>query len=112
MTTIALHTLLTLRPSLRIVHHVPGRLRVRLSVDALKRAAKLSLSEFRLLIEGLNGVQRLRLSSATLSAVIEYDAGVLAPALWDILIDGPEHTAKLAFEALTTSAYAAQEEVQ
>ena len=107
MTAITSDTLLTLRHSLRIVHHVPGRLRVRLSGEALKRTHKLSLSEFRRLIEGIKGVQHLRLSPATLSAVIGYDADLLAPSMWDDLIDGPEHAARQTFEALITAAQAA-----
>jgi len=92
------------RASLHIVHHVPGRLRLRISPAALQRSHTHSIGSIRQFIEGLDGVQRLRLSPATLSAIVEYDDRVVAPDLWDSLIKGPEHGARDAFAALTRPA--------
>ena len=88
---------------MRIVHHVPGRLRLRIAAAALYRARHLTLEGLRRLIEGIEGVEHLRLSPATLSAVVEYDQHVLSPSVWEALIEGPEPAARLMFEALTRS---------
>lgn len=104
MTPITVHSLATLRGFVRIVHHVPGRLRVRLAPAALQRRADgVSVEELCRRIESIEGVRRLRISPTTLSAVVEYDSDVLRPRLWDSLIDGPEDALRLALEALTTS---------
>lgn len=102
--TVSVEEILRLRPYLRIVHHVHGRIRVRLSAAALGTAHRGHLAAFRRFIENLDGVRHLRLSEATLSAVVDYDRRGLPPELWDRLIDGPDEAVRSAFEALTCPA--------
>ena len=90
-----------LRKLLRIVHHVPGRLRVRFVGGGVPASHVGSLQDFRQFVENLPGVERLRISPATVSAVVEYDQRVLPPSEWDNLIGGPEQAARQAFKALT-----------
>lgn len=109
MSRISTEELLTLSRLLRIVHHVPGRLRVRLSKDILRHSSTVSLDEIRNIVDKIDGVRSLRVSPVTLSAIIEYDPSVIAPHLWDSLIGGPEHSARNALETLTRPAKTAQE---
>ena len=95
--------LMPVRDFLRIVHHVPGRLRVRLSKNALRAKVDMSLGDFLRFVEDACGA-RVSISKPTLSAVVEYDPERLSPSLWDSLIDGPEEAARSAFVALTKPA--------
>lgn len=95
--------LIPMRSFLRIVHHVPGRLRVRLSRNALNAKSDVSLGDFLRFVEVACDA-RVSISKATLSAVVEYDPERLSPGLWDSLIDGPEPAARSAFQELTTAA--------
>ncbi len=96
--------LLPLRRHLSVVHHVPGRLRVRVSRRALSRSDGMTAGAFRRAIEAVAGVEGLRMSPATLSAVVEYDPDRLVPELWDLLLGGPDDGALAAFEQLTQTA--------
>ena len=98
---VSVEDILRLRPYLRIVHHVHGRIRVRLSAAALRAAHHGHFAAFQRFIEGLDGVRHLRVSEATLSAVIDYDRQGLPPDLWHTLIDGPDDAVRGAFEAMT-----------
>ncbi len=101
--------LLALSDYLQIVHHVPGRLRVRVSKAVLQHSAGLSLADIRKTIDAIEGVRGLKVSPATLSAVVDYDHHVIAPSLWCDLIDGPEHSARQAYAALTRHLAPAQD---
>jgi hypothetical protein len=98
-------TIVGLSKSLQIVHHVPGRLRVRFVGKGLPTSGGASLQDFRTFIENIRGVERLRISPATLSAIVEYDGRVLSSSVWDDLINGPEQATRLAFEALTVPSH-------
>lgn len=102
--------LLALSDFLQVVHHVPGRLRVRVSKAVLRHASGLSLADIRKMIDKIEGVRSLKVSPATLSAVIEYDHHVIAPPLWHSLIDGPEDSARQAYTALTGHLVPVQEQ--
>src|SRR5206468_7067396 len=59
--------------AIRIVHDIPGRLRLRLPAGA-------STSGLQGVIDGLNGAQSSVWSPRTRSLLIRYDAGILTPA--------------------------------
>jgi hypothetical protein len=59
--------------AIRIVHDIPGRLRLRLPPGA-------STSGLQGVIDGLNGAQSSVWSPRTRSLLIRYDAGILTPA--------------------------------
>lgn len=97
------------RADLRIVHHVPGRLRVRISLEALKSPSSISVHALRNFVEGMAGVRSLRISGATLSAIIDYDPKSLSPCLWDHLFDGSDEVSRLAFVQLAKTVRAKEE---
>ena len=100
MSAITADALAAFHHAFRIVHHVPGRLRVRLAARALPKSQGVSVVAFRRFVEDVDGVTRCRISPATLSAIIEYDHHQLSPGLWDRLIGGTEPEARLAFASL------------
>ncbi len=94
--------LLPLRVHSRIVHHLPGRLRVRVSRAALMASKGLSPGGFRDALVSFDGVRDCRLSLPTLSAIIDYDAERLPPDLWVSLIEGTDDEARAAWKDLVS----------
>lgn len=76
---------------LQIAHHIPGRIRIKLSASALAGeqaqwlAQAQSLQHF---IEALPGIVSIRPNLMALSCVVEYDHKVLSKSLWEALLRG------------------------
>ncbi|MCP5159757.1 MAG: hypothetical protein H6975_10165 [Gammaproteobacteria bacterium] len=78
--------LASLLPHLRIIHHVRGRLRVRLHagvLDWLARSPDVAPENW---LARLPGVTALYLNKAAASLVIEYDAQRIPPPWWERLL--------------------------
>jgi len=65
-----------------IVHHIPGRIRLRLSPEFFVKAGKIDLSAF----QNLEGIKEIQVNPLALSAVITYDPDKLPPRLWEAFI--------------------------
>jgi len=65
-----------------IVHHIPGRIRLRLSPELFVKAGKIDLSAF----QNLDGIKEIQVNPLALSAVITYDPDKLPPRLWEAFI--------------------------
>lgn len=93
---------LSLRSHLQVVHHVPGRLRLRFNRPAGRAAIDIAgLKAFLEDVRAVPAIISVRLSPATLSAIIEYDPKVLRPPFWSTLLSGPDDEAHAALSALT-----------
>ncbi len=84
--------LLAMRRHLHIVHHIPGRLRLRASAGLLElarawRSRRMGLDEA---IEVIDGIRSARVNPMAASAVIEYDRKRLPPDAWRRLLDGSD----------------------
>lgn len=85
-------TLVSLRTRVVIVHHLPGRIRLRarsyrrldLPLPRLRRGA------LRTLQERLDFIRNVRVNAAAATAVIDYDPLRLPPAHWETLLRGDE----------------------
>lgn len=75
-----------LLPHLRIVHHVRGRLRVRLHAGVLDWLAQWPDVAPETWLARLPGVTTLHLNKAAASLVIEYDARRIPPQWWERLL--------------------------
>lgn len=101
---------LPLRRFVTIVHHVPGRIRLRLDRRALTASLKggaadsLSVAEIQQRLEALPGLKNLRISKPTLSAVLEYDCTLLPAERLEHVLQAPEEAALAAIEDLNLSA--------
>ena len=75
---------------LQVAHHIPGRIRVRLSLASLQGAGALSfdeLEDFLAALEQVEGIQKVKPNLAALSCTIEYDAAVIASEEWSGLLE-------------------------
>lgn len=68
-----------------IAHHIPGRIRLKVKLSALLHAQDLDISE---LVERFSGILDARANPGALSIVISYDTGIIAPGLWERMVNG------------------------
>lgn len=80
--------LLGMRRHISIVHHLPGRIRLRLGPALWGQAAHVDRGRFQALIDGLEGIRDVRVNMAIASVVIEYDPGQVHPDDWETLVRG------------------------
>lgn len=79
-----------LRRHLRIAHHVPGRIRLKLDMAALKHLPKVDPAPFQELFRRIRGVQATRINAPALSVVVDYDTSVIAMSVWQRLLAGDQ----------------------
>lgn len=84
--------LLRLRQGLGIVHHVPGRIRLRLgaAIRDWARDPRLDAGRARDWLCAVAGVTATRLNPAAASLIVEYDPGRLEPDWWETLVLGDD----------------------
>ncbi|MBB4314695.1 heavy-metal-associated domain-containing protein [Roseospira marina] len=83
---------LRLRPHLTLVHHVPGRVRLRVGAGALAVLPKGGASLDAL--APLFAPGTIRLNPAARSVVITHDPARFPPAFWQECLDGSDATAR------------------
>ncbi len=76
-------SLLLLARHVNIVHHIPGRIRLRLQPSILKVAGDLDIEK---LADSLPGILRTRVNMIVGSVTIEYNSSQLSPDLWESMI--------------------------
>ena len=77
--------LIDLAAQASIVHHIPGRIRLKLKLTGLLLAQDLEAEE---LTKCFTGILDARTNAAARSIVISYNPGVIAPDLWERLVNG------------------------
>jgi hypothetical protein len=85
-----LDTLHALRRHVDIVHHVPGRVRLRLGLPLLGRIEQFDAALFQRVLASLDGIRDVRVNAAALSVVIQYDPAQMSPTLWQTLTEGED----------------------
>lgn len=98
--------LLLWRSYLSIIHHIPGRIRVRISGAFREAARDRDISQLQAIWKRIPGIRNLRPNLRAASAVIEYDPAVIEPAVWEQLIHGSEETAAPIIDAFLRRWYA------
>ena len=68
-----------------IAHHVPGRIRLKVKLSGLLLAQDLEAED---LMKYFTGILDARTNAAARSIVISYDTGLIAPHLWERLVNG------------------------
>jgi len=68
-----------------IVHHIPGRIRLKVKLAGLLLAQDLEVAD---LADHFKGILETRANMAARSIVIVYDTGTIAPGLWEQLVNG------------------------
>ncbi len=92
--------LLDLRDYLETAHEIPGRLRLRLTPQAIARLPKDQAKQVGRDLQRVEAIRSVRLNIMARSVVIEYDAKRISAGLWRDLIHGSRQEAERALEAL------------
>lgn len=95
------------RRELSIIHHVPGRIRVRIS-RALGARARASVDPDSLdrVIRAISGIEDVRVNPAVGSVTIRYDKSTIDPDWWSTLLEGDSKDAKQLIEKLVATVLA------
>ena len=83
-----------LRDHIKIAHHVPGRIRVRLMLSALKQFPDVDPTILESLQSEAEGIKDIRVNRAAGSAAISYDPQIIPQASWETIINGEPEIAK------------------
>lgn len=110
MTTIKLEPFLAMRRHLEIVHHVPGRIRVRVTTNLFNDVAKVDSAVLDRVLGAIDGIEDVRVNRLAGSAVISYDTRKIQSSWWATLLTGDEDDALALLRSLldTTLAPAVQ----
>jgi hypothetical protein len=92
--------LLEARSLVRIIHHVPGRVRLRADPRILDAVPELISEEGRAAFAAWRGIEDIRINPVAFSLVIRYDPDTLDPAQWEALLEGSEEEARSVVEHL------------
>jgi len=83
-------TLVSLRTRVVIVHHLPGRIRLRAQGFSRRDLPRLRRGALRTLLDHLDFIRNVRVNAAAATAVIDYDPLRLPAAHWETLLRGDE----------------------
>lgn len=71
-----------------IIHHVDGRLRVRVNPKITNESTSISLKDIEDLPSKINGIKKIKINKIVASVTITYDATIFEPKVWEDLIEG------------------------
>ncbi len=86
MTEIELNRFFDLRRHMKIAHHIPGRIRLKIGVSALKELGTVNKSDVEGFLNEIDGIKEVRINEAAGSVVISYAPGRVAPERWEQLM--------------------------
>ncbi len=87
---ITVEKLVELGPYFSLVHHIKGRIRLRVSPKIKEQSGNVTLNDIESLPQKINGIKSLKINKIVGSITIEYDPTTFPPHLWDNLISGKE----------------------
>jgi hypothetical protein len=93
MSSIDLSPFLALRRHLKIAHHIPGRIRLRVGAAVLKEAGRVDAAVLKRILDAVQGIEDVRVNAAAGSAVITYAPKVIEPDWWETLVRGEDQAA-------------------
>lgn len=70
------------------IHHIKGRLRVRVSSKIKEQSGDISMGDIEDLPQKIDGIKKIKINKIVGSITIEYDNNIFAKELWDDLISG------------------------
>ena len=95
-----LDTLLALRGHVHVAHHVPGRIRLRITPTLVKSAWRVDRDRIEQALRSIRGIGGVRINPAAGSVVVEYVPSRVAPETWDVLLTGDEGEARERLQSL------------
>jgi drug/metabolite transporter superfamily protein YnfA len=81
---------LSLRKHIRIAHHIPGRIRLRIGAEAVTAAQGVDDDLFDRVLAAIGGIDDVRVNAMAGSAVISYQPEKIRPDWWETLIHGED----------------------
>lgn len=81
----AVELIFSLAPYARIIHHIPGRIRIRIGSNAAALLPKEGLDSLGA-VSRLPGIENIRVKPMIGSILVEYDREVFEPGLWERII--------------------------
>jgi len=106
-----LETFLTLRRHLKIVHHVPGRIRLRIAASIKKEVDGLDKKMIDQVLGAIDAIKDVRINAMAGTVIIQYTAKELKPAWWETLVNGEDSKATSLLERLLQNELASAVEV-
>lgn len=101
-----LATLLSLRRHLRIIHQLPGRVRIKVGQDLPSlKLPELKRSVVEELVNAVPGIKSYRFKVFARSLTIEYDNQQIADSAWSDFLEGRQTTAVSAIEQRLEALY-------
>jgi hypothetical protein len=90
MSPIAISSILDLASRLRIAHHIPGRIRLKIDGEIAPEllAAAGDAKRLGAMLAAAHGVRNVQVNVLAKSCTIDYDAAELAPSAWSDFIAG------------------------
>ena len=70
------------------IHHIKGRIRVRVSPKIKEQQGNVSLQDIEELPQKIEGIKKIKINKIVGSVTIEYDPEIFEERLWDDLISG------------------------
>ncbi len=71
-----------------MIHHIQGRLRVRVSPKIKQENENITLEDIEALPQKIDGIKKIKINKIVGSITIEYDNNIFSKELWDDLIAG------------------------
>ena len=71
--------LLRIAPNIKIAHHIPGRIRLKVSLSGLNSVQEIDIGK---IMGSIPGILSVRINPFAMSAIIEYDQEQLPCDLW------------------------------
>lgn len=93
MTEIQLQPFLALRRHLRVAHHIPGRIRLRVAPTIIKDLGVVDDKMLDRVLGALNGIKNVRVNPRAGSAVVDYIPEMIPPHWWETLLHGQDAAA-------------------
>ena len=93
-------TALKLRRLVTVGHHIPGRIRLKYKLGILAHLATFKSADVEQALQNIPAFKKYTINNATGSLLIEYDAGIIAPAMIEALFSESDHEAEQACIAL------------
>jgi hypothetical protein len=99
---IDLNSFLVLRRHLKIVHHIPGRVRLRVGAAVFKELGNVDTGLFDHILGAIDGIKEVRVNVGAASVVINYVPANIKPSWWDTLVHGEDSKAMDLLKTLIT----------
>lgn len=68
------------------IHHIPGRIRVRVSPDIKQESSHISVGDIENLSDQIEGISSVKINKIVGSITISYDKNILTPQFWEDLL--------------------------